>query len=302
MRIVVAGGTGFLGAPLVHWLRAEGHFVSVLTRDPRRPANPHEVAWNPADTSGIWAMAVEGADAVINLAGESIAGLRWTKSRKALLRSSRVDTTRALVTAMTQGARTPGVLINASAVGIYGPHGDDEITEATQPGDDFLSSLAVEWEAEAMKAAHVTRVVLLRTGIVLDRHGGALPQMALPFQFMAGGRMASGHQYMSWVHREDWTGMVAWALATETVKGPLNVTAPNPVTNEEFAQTLGRVLRRPSFMPAPAFALRAALGEMADMLITGQRVLPARALSLGFTFRHPALEEALRAIYARTSL
>ena len=298
MRIVVAGGTGFLGAPLVRRLRAEGHFVSVLTRRPRRPERPHEVAWNPAEPEGPWTAAVQSADAVINLAGESIADGRWTTARKAALRDSRIQATRAIVAAMTQGARTPAALFNASAVGIYGPHGDEPVTEDTPPGSDFLASLGMAWEAEATAAAHKTRVVLLRTGIALDHGGGALQQMAMPFYFMAGGPLGSGRQYISWIHRDDWTGMVSWALGTPAVSGPLNVTAPNPVTNAEFAHALGRALRRPSFMPAPAFALRLVLGEMADAILTGQRVLPAKALALGFSFMYPQLEDALRAIYA----
>lgn len=299
MRIVVTGGTGFLGAPLVRCLRAEGHVVTVLTRSPHAAG---QVAWNPLNPVGPWALAVEAADAVINLSGESIAGARWTRSRKAALRASRLETTQGLVTAMTQGARTPAVFLNASAVGIYGPHDDEDVTEATPPGDDFLSSLAREWEAAAMAAAGQTRVVLLRTGIVLDREGGALVEMAMPFHVMAGGPLGSGRQWMSWIHRDDWITLVVWALATAAVAGPLNLTAPNPVTNREFAQTLGRALRRPSFMPAPEFALRVMLGEMAAMILTGQRVLPAKALALGFTFQYPTLEPALQAIYARRSI
>ncbi|MBM3820479.1 MAG: TIGR01777 family protein [Acidimicrobiia bacterium] len=298
MRIVVAGGTGFLGAPLVRCLRAEGHLVTVLTR---RPHGAGQVGWNPATIAGPWALAVEAADAVINLSGESIAGARWTRSRKAALRASRLDATRGLVAAMTQGSRTPAVFLNASAVGIYGPHDDEEVTEATPPGDDFLSSLAQEWEAAALAAATSSRVVLLRTGIVLDREGGALAEMAMPFSFMAGGPLGTGRQWMPWIHRDDWIAMVTWALTTAAVSGPLNLTAPNPVTNREFAQTLGRALRRPSFMPAPAFALRLVLGEMATMILTGQRVLPAKALALGFQFQHPTLAQALQAIYARRS-
>jgi len=294
MRIAVAGGSGFLGTPLVQRLREDGHQVSVLTR---RPSHAHDVFWNPADTSGMWAMVVEGADAVINLAGESIAGRRWTSARKAALRDSRLQATRAIVTAMTQGARTPAALLNASAVGIYGPHGDEPLAEDTPPGSDFLARLGMEWEAEAMAAASKSRVVLLRTGIALDAGGGALRQMARPFYFMAGGPLGSGRQYVSWIHRADWVAMVCWALTRTAVSGPLNVTAPDPVTNRELTRTLGRVLRRPAVLPAPAFALRLVLGEMADAIVTGQRVLPAKALSLGFQFRYPEIEAALRKIY-----
>ena len=296
MNIVIAGGTGFLGAALAARLRRDGHQVSVLTR---RPGQVGDVAWNPQDLTGRWAAVAQAADAVINLAGESIAGGRWSAARKVALRESRVQTTRALVTAMTAGSRTPAVLLNGSGVGIYGPHGDEPLTEAAPPGDDFLAKVGAAWESEAMTAASRMRVVLLRTGIAFDRRGGALPQMALPFYLMAGGPVGDGRQYLSWIHREDWTAMTAWALAATTVSGPLNVTAPNPVPNAEFARTLGRVLRRPAILHAPCFALRIVLGEMADTICTGQRVLPAKAESLGFTFRHPLLEPALRAIYGR---
>lgn len=296
MDIVIAGGTGFLGAALAARLRRDRHQVSVLTRRPRQAG---DVAWNPQDLTGRWAAIVQAADAVINLAGESIAGGRWTAARKIALRESRVQTTRAVVAAMTAGSRTPAVLLNGSAIGIYGPHGDEPLTEATPPGSDFLAGLGVAWETEAMAAASRMRVVLLRTGIVFDRTGGALPQMARPFHFLVGGPVGDGRQYLSWIHHEDWTGMTMWALATNAVSGPLNVTAPNPVTNREFAQTIGRVLRRPAAVPAPCFALRVALGELADAICTGQRVLPAKAASLGFAFRHPLLEPALRDIYGR---
>jgi uncharacterized protein (TIGR01777 family) len=193
----------------------------------------------------------------------------------------------------------PPTLINASAVGIYGARGDELLTEESAPGSGFLASLGRDWEKEALSAAPHVRVVLLRTGIALDKEGGALPRMALPFRFFVGGPLGSGRQYVSWIHRDDWTAMISWALTTDALSGPLNVTAPTPVTNTEFARTLGRVLRRPALTPAPAFALRGVLGEMADALVTGQRVLPAKAHELGFGFSYPRLESALRAIYPR---
>jgi len=233
---------------------------------------------------------------VINLAGAPIAK-RWTAAHKRDMWNSRVLSTRTLVAAMKSVRRMPATLLNASAVGIYGGgRGDEPLTEESAPGSGFLAFLGTEWEKEAMSAAPHARVVLLRTGIALDREGGALPQMARPFRFFAGGPLGSGRQYLSWIHRDDWTAMVIWALTAETLWGPLNVTAPNPVTNLEFARTLGRVLRRPALMPAPAFALRAVLGEMADAIVTGQRVLPAKAQELGFEFRYPLLESALRGI------
>ena len=294
MRIVIAGGSGLLGRALTVRLQRDGDTVGVLTRRPRRA---FDVAWNPDAPSGPWAETVAAADAVINLAGESINGGRWTAARKALLFDSRVRATRALARAIQAAGQKPLAFLSGSAIGIYGARGDEPVTEETPPGSDFLSRLAVEWEREAMAAAHVTRVVLLRTGVVLTREGGALPQMALPFRFFAGGPIGSGRQGVSWIHIDDWVSMVRWALDMPSVSGPLNVTAPEPASNAEFARTLGRVLDRPAFMPAPGFAVRLALGEMADIVLKGQYVFPARAQSLGFRFRYPRLEEALRAIY-----
>ena len=291
MRIVVVGGAGFLGTALVRRLRKDGHAVTVLTRKPRLST---EIKWDPYGSPASWVHALEEIDAVINLAGAPIAK-RWTAAHKREMWNSRVRATSALVAAMKSVRRMPATLLNASAVGIYGARGDEPLTEESAPGSGFLASLGSEWEKEALAAAPHARVVLLRSGIALDKDGGALPQMALPFRFFAGGPLGSGRQYMSWIHRDDWAAMVGWALTTESVSGPLNVTAPNPVTNLEFARTLGRVLRRPAFMPAPAFALHALLGEMADALVTGQRVLPAKAHELGFECTHPLLESALRA-------
>ena len=295
MRIVISGGTGFLGAALVVALRAAGHQVMVLTR---RPRNDGDIAWSPDVPSGAWIAAVHAADAVINLAGEGLADRRWTPARKQEIILSRLAATRALAGALREAVRPAPVFLSSSAIGIYGNRGDDEVTEATPPGSGFLAQVCVTWEREAVAAADVTRVVLLRTGVALARDGGALAQMAMPFRFFAGGPLGSGRQYISWIHREDWVAMVEWALHDAAVVGPLNLTAPHPVRNADFARTLGRVLHRPSLLPAPAFALRLALGEMADeALLGGQRVLPAAALANGFTFRHPHLEGALRSIY-----
>ena len=294
MRIVIAGGTGFLGTGLVDRLRTTGHTVTVLARRPRRAG---EVEWNPGGSPAPLARALEGADAVINLAGASI-GRRWTRAHKRELWESRVPLTRVLVEALKRTTPVPGTFISGSAVGIYGDRGDEQLTENSPTGHGFLASLGEAWEKEALAAATHTRVVLVRTAVVLDRKGGALPQMALPFHFFVGGPIGSGRQYLSWIHRDDWTSMVVWALTHTAVTGPLNVAAPHPVTNLEFTRTLGRVLRRPSVMPAPGFALRAVLGEMASMILDSQRMLPAKACDLGFTFSHPQLEPALRTIYS----
>ena len=296
MKIVVAGGTGFLGNGLVAACRAEGHEVTVLTRRPRRPG---ELAWDPSAPPGAWFTSIDGADAVVNLAGQRLDAGRWTEARKRSIRESRVDATRAIVTAIAVAQRRPKVLVNASAIGAYGPHGAEPLTESAPPGSDFLASVCAAWEGQALEASWMTRVVLLRTGLALDRAGGALPKLALLFRLFAGGRAGSGDQYWSWIHRDDWTRMVRWAIDTPDVEGRLNLTAPGPVTNRAFTQTLARVLHRPALAPAPAFALRLMLGEMADALIlNGQRVLPAKATRHGFEFRHPVLESALRAIYA----
>ena len=296
MQIVVAGGTGFLGTALVARLRKDGHTVTVLSRHPR---GAHEYQWSPYGPSSGWVHVLEDADAVINLAGAPIA-MRWTAAHKREMWNSRLLSTRTLVAAMSSVRRGPAILINASAIGTYGNRGDEMLTEDSPAGSGFLASMGAAWEKETRSAPPQTRVVLLRTGIVLGKDGGALPRMALPFRFFAGGPLGSGRQYVSWIHRDDWTAMVSWALTVEGLSGPLNVTAPHPVTNLEFARTLGRVLRRPAFLPAPAFALRAVLGEMADVIVTGQQVLPAKAHAFGFEFMHPELKGALRSIFGAT--
>lgn len=294
MRIVIAGGTGLLGSALAAHLQRDGHSVAVLTRRPRHVTH---VAWNPEAPAEPWIAVVGAADAVVNLAGESIAPRRWTAARKAAIRDSRLRATRAVADAIRASSRKPAVLLSASGIGIYGPRSEEAVTEETRPGSDFLAELGVAWEQEAMSVATETRVVLLRTGVVLAREGGALRQMALPFRFFAGGPIGSGRQGVSWIHIDDWVGMARWAVDTPPVAGPLNLTAPAPVSNAEFARTLGRVLGRPAILPAPAFAIRLALGEMSTVVLTGQRVLPIKAQSLGFTFKYPQLEPALRAIY-----
>ena len=296
MRIVVAGGTGFLGRALVERLRSDGHQVAVLTRRARREG---EIAWAPPAETGAWPLAVQGADAVINLAGEPIADRRWTPQRKQAILDSRVAATRALASAIAEAPRPPACFLSSSAIGIYGARGSEPVTEDAPPGDDFLATVCRAWEEEAVRASPVTRVVLLRTGLVLDRTGGALPQLALPFRFFAGGPLGSGRQYMSWIHVDDWVGIVRWALQPgNAVAGPLNLTAPAPVTNAEMARALGRVLHRPALLPAPAFALRVALGEMADaMILGGQRVLPAKAEAAGYEFQYRHLAGALSAVY-----
>jgi uncharacterized protein (TIGR01777 family) len=299
MKVVVTGGTGFLGGRLVEVLRGDGHEVIVLTR--RAAQHPGEVQWTPAAGLDAWARSFEGAGAVVNLAGEPIAEGRWTAARKRTILASRLESTSGVVAALRAAAAPDAALLSGSAIGYYGTPGDQPLDESSPAGNDFLATVCREWEAEALEAAAHARVVLLRTGLVLARGGGALQQLALPFQFFAGGPLGSGRQVMSWIHRDDWIAMVRWALANPDVRGPLNLTAPAPVTNREMAAALGRALRRPAFVPTPAFALRLALGEMADaMVLNGQRVLPRAAQSQGFTFEYATVDEALRAIYAPT--
>jgi len=309
--IVIAGGTGFLGRPLAAMLAAEGHPVTVLTRsaatatsgrDAARaaPGSIAQLEWRPDGTTGPWSRALDGADAVINLAGESIAARRWTAAQKIRLIASRLQATKSLVEAIARSTRPPAVFVSASAIGYYGDRGGDVLTEPSPPGRDFLAELCVQWEREAMHAnGPRTRVALIRTGIVLDANGGALAKMLPPFKAFVGGPLGSGRQFMSWIHRSDWLALVRWMTSHDLVGGPINATAPEPVTNADFSSALGRALHRPSLLPAPAFALRLLLGEMADpLLLASQRVLPARAEALGFQFSYPTLQPALQAIVA----
>lgn len=292
----MAGGTGFLGSALVSQLIADGHDVTVLTR---RPRGPRDVEWNPDGTAGEWARAVDGADAVVNLAGESIAGGYWTVERKRRIDQSRMVSTRSIVAAIKAASRKPTVLLNASAIGFYGPRGGETLTEEATAGTDFLATVCNQWEWEAQAAQSMTRVVLLRTGLVLHRSGGALPAIVRPFRFFAGGPVGSGNQYWSWIHLDDWVALTTWALTHDRIAGPLNLTAPAPVTNREFASTLGNVLKRPSWLPTPDFILHLVLGEMADaLLLTGQFVLPFKAEWSGYHFRYPALGPALESALA----
>ena len=308
MRIVIAGGTGFLGGPLAEVYAEDGHDVVVLTR--RLPAGEarHEsgtgvpgitrVGWKPDGQGGPWAATLDGADAVINLAGEGIGNRRWTPQRKAQLRDSRIIPTRSLAAAIRASAVPPKVLVSASGVGYYGASGDEPKTEDSPAGDDFLAHVCEDWEGEALGAVSpATRVVVTRTGVVLERAGGALTQMMRPFQLFVGGPIGSGRQYISWIHRHDWIEMLRWIVQTPEVTGPINATSPEPVTNREFARALGLALRRPGFVPAPAFVLKLALGEMASLALTGQRVLPARVQALGYHFRYPHLGQAFRGIF-----
>lgn len=262
----------------------------------RRSGVRGSVQWNPDGTAGSLPAQLDGVDAVVNLAGDNIAAGRWTASRKERLRSSRLLSTRTLVRAVAACARPPRVMVSGSAVGYYGPRGDETITEAAGAGADFLARLCVEWEQEARLAESHTRVAVVRTGLALGADGGALQKMLLPFKLGLGATLGSGNHYMPWIHADDWAAMVSWMIHDDRVSGAFNASAPAPVTNREFTQTLARVLRRPAIFQAPPFALRAALGEMATVLLDGQRVVPAAAEQLGFRFTHRSLEPALRSL------
>ena len=299
MKIVVAGGSGFIGRTLMERLAADGHDVVALSRDPDRaalPAGVRGVRWDGETVEG-WASHVLEASAVVNLAGASIGDGRWTALRKREIIASRVNATRALLEAMAKEKDSPRVFVSSSAVGYYGAVESGDVTEDHPAGSGFLADVCVRWEQEARAAAGLgARVVILRTGVVLGSGGGALPRMMLPFRLFAGGPVGSGRQAFPWIHRDDVAGIVAFAISRDEVRGPLNVAAPEAVDTREFCAALGKALSRPSWLPVPSFALRAALGEMADMLLTGQRVVPARLTTLGYTFKYPTLAPALKSI------
>jgi uncharacterized protein len=304
MNIVVSGGTGFIGLPLCASLCQEGHRVTLLTKrkdEAQRLYGSTVTAaeWNGRGV-GAWEPCLEGADAVINLAGAPIAEGRWTDARKQLLMESRVLSTRLLVDALSRCSSKPRTLVSASGIGYYGTSDDRVLDEGAARGQGFLADLCLAWEAEALRATEFgVRVVMLRTGMVLEQDGGALPKMLLPFRLFAGGPIMPGTQWVSWIHRRDHIGLIKWALTTPSVSGPVNAVAPEAVTMKQFCGLIGRVLHRPSWLPVPGFALQMALGELGTLMTTGQRINPAKALSGGYIFHYPTLEPALRAIMAK---
>ena len=293
MRVLVTGGTGFIGAALCHALTGAGHVPTVVTRDPEHVEGA-AIGWE-----GVSA-AVRESDALVNLAGEPLGSRRWSARQKELIRESRVRATRTLVDAVAAAEPRPRILVNASAVGYYGPREDEALDESAGPGAGFLADVCRAWEQEALRAEDIgLRVARLRLGVVLAADGGALARMLPPFRAFVGGPIGSGRQWMSWIHRDDVTGLVVAALGNDGYRGPVNATAPEPVTNREFAKALGRALARPAWLPTPASALRLALGEMAELLLAGQRVLPGVADRLGYQWRYPELGGALRASVRR---
>lgn len=297
MRIVITGGTGLIGSKLVPALKEQGYQVLVLARNTakaqKRLGTDIEVEkWDPLEKelhSGV----LEGCYGIVNLAGENI-NSRWTATKKERILRSRIETTAGLVKAMENAKNRPQVFISTSAVGYYGPRNDEIISEKTAAGTDFLANVCKKWEEEALQAQDLgIRVVLLRLGVVLASEGGALRQMLLPYRFFAGGPVGSGRQWFSWIHLEDLLDVIKYALNNNSLEGPVNATAPQPVTNREFSKILGDVLRRPAWLPVPAFVMRLVLGEMAEMLLNGQRVIPNRLVQAGFEFEFPNLRQAL---------
>lgn len=298
LKVLITGGTGLLGRSLCTKLLQTGHDPIVVSRNAvaargRLPSGVQLIQWQPGEER-VPREALKGVEAVINLAGENIGAGRWTASKKQAIRQSRLSVTRELIESFQKPSQLPKVFISGSAIGYYGPHSDEELTEASPPGHDFLAEVCRAWELEANRAKELgIRVVILRTGMVLAREGGVLPRTVLPFRLFLGGSLGSGRQWVSWIHITDAVDIIQLVLERTTVDGPVNLTAPQPVRMEEFTSILGRVLKRPSSLRIPAWVLKMALGEMANLLLTGQRVLPARVLQEGYKFSYPELAGAL---------
>jgi hypothetical protein len=301
MRIIVAGGSGFIGSEVIRKLLVSKHQVVLLSRNPssvrlQQNDSLRIVQWD-GKAIGDWSEFMNGADAVINLSGENIATKRWSQKQKACLINSRIEPTKAIIQSINKAEKKPRVLINASAVGYYGNHGAGDVTESQHYGDDFLSDLCLRWEHEAMEADKSgLRVVLLRIGIVLEPSGGALKKMLIPFKLFIGGPLGSGKQWFPWIHREDVINIILFSLENVSLSGAVNVASPAPVTMKEFASSLGRVMGKPSWIPVPSLVLKMGLGEMSEMLLGGRRIIPKKLLDNGFVFRYPDLEKALRVL------
>jgi len=295
MKVVLTGGTGFLGSALAESLARDGHDVIAISR---HAGGTYKGVRHVTMPGGF--AEVDGADAVVNLAGAGIADSRWTPARKAVLRSSRINVTKAVVDACSGAAVKPKVLLSGSAVGIYGSSLDERFDESSPSGHDFLAQLCADWENAARAAEPLgVRVVLIRTGLVLGPNGGLLKKMAPPFKMFVGGPVGSGRQWMSWVHLDDWIGMMRLAISNAAIRGPMNIVSPSPVTNRDFSHALGRSLHRPSMMPLPEFAVRLMFGEMADgALLASQRVEPTVAEAAGYTFKYRNVQDALDSIYS----
>ena len=297
MRVIITGGTGLIGRALAADLLRDEHEVIALSRRPERatgvPTGMRVERWDARTAEG-WGSLADGADAIVNLAGATIAGL-WTTSRKRSIRDSRLNAGRAVVEAIQRTSVKPRVVIQASGIGYYGPRGDELIAEEDPPGDDFLGKLAVEWEASTAPVEPLgVRRAIIRSGAVLSTKGGALPPLLLQFRLFAGGPLGGGRQWLPWIHMVDEVRAIRSLIDNESARGPFNLVAPNPLTNADFGRVLGRVLRRPFLFPIPALALRLLAGEMSTILLDGQRAIPRHLHGLGFTFRFPEAEAALR--------
>ena len=300
MKILISGSSGMVGSALINSLRADGHAIARLVRSgsPSQSGPAAEnIRWEPP-TGSIDLAGMEGADALVHLAGASIADDRWTPARKQILRRSRVDATRHLVAGLAQLKQKPRVLVAASAIGYYGDRGDETLTESAAPGNDFLAQICRDWEAETAQAEQLgIRVAMLRFGIILAANGGALKRILVPFRLGAGGRLGNGRQWMSWITLDEVVSVIRYAIENDAIRGAVNTVAPNPVTNAEFTSVLAGVLHRPALFPAPRVALRLAMGEMADaLLFSSQRVAPQKLQSQLYAFRHPELKEALESV------
>jgi uncharacterized protein len=300
MKIAIAGATGFVGSRLVEQLQAQGYQILILTRSPQQASSrfpkAEVIGYNPLK-SGEWQTEIDGCDAIINLAGEPIAEKRWTPAQKRVMLESRQIGTQKIVEAIEKATVKPPVLINASAIGYYGTSETNKFDEKSPAGTDFLAEVCTKWEAAAQAvSANGTRVVILRLGIVLGENGGALGKMLAPFSAFVGGPIGSGKQWFSWIHRDDVVKLIIAALKDPQMQGIYNATAPNPVTMAGFADTLGTVMNRPSWLPVPNFALEALLGEGAIVVLQGQQVVPTKTLAQGFEFQYPTLKPALAAI------
>lgn len=299
-KVVVAGATGLIGTALVNALLARNDKIVVVSRSPHSkvPVHPNlrSVVWDPENETRV-VHEVDGADAVVNLAGEPIAGKRWSGRQKQRILTSRVSATHTIARSIQAARQRPSVLVNASAVGYYGPHGNEELTEESKAGQGYLAETCKAWEAHAIRIQDFgVRVVRLRTGIVLDSKGGALKMMLPPFRMGFGGWLGDGNQWMSWIHLEDMVSMILFSLDQPKTTDAVNATAPQPVTNKAFSMVLAQTLKRPCFAPVPAFVLKLILGEMSELLLTGQRVVPRKSQELGFVFRHPDIRGALQAL------
>jgi uncharacterized protein (TIGR01777 family) len=304
MRVVVTGATGNIGSALVRELLGRGDEVVALTRDPASAREKlgdrvEAVEWANPSAEPAPAAALSGRDAVVHLLGEPV-DQRWSDAAKERIRNSRVFGTRYLVAGLRDADPRPGVLVSQSAIGLYGARGDEPVDETEPAADDFLAQVVKDWEGEARAAEELgLRVALTRTGVVLSESGGALGKMITPFKLGVGGPVAGGRQYVPWIHIDDVVGAMVCAIEEDRVRGPVNLTAPEPATNHELSKALGRVLRRPALLPVPGFALKLMYGEMSSIVTTGARVVPARLAEIGYRFRRPDLEDALRAATGR---